>query len=63
MPFCNRIGKYEDLSCGLIRILNLNESNIPVPVPLKNVNLNVKVVDFVAQVTITQVRILVLSAA
>ena len=50
MPFCNRIGKFQDLQCGLIHIFN----GIPVPVPLRNVNLDAKVVNFVGQVTITQ---------
>ena len=48
MPFLNQIGKFEDLRCGLIHIFN----NLPVPVPLKKVRLNVKIVDFVAEISI-----------
>ena len=50
MPFCNKIGKFENVECGLVHMFN----NLLVPVPLKNVNLDIKVVDFVGQVTITQ---------
>ena len=50
MPFCNRIGTFEDLQCGLIHIC----SDILVPVPLRKVHLDAKVVNFVGQVTITQ---------
>ena len=50
MPFLNKIGKCDNLHCGLIHMVH----NLPVPVPLKNVHLDVKVVDFVSQVTITQ---------
>ena len=50
MPFCNKIGRFENVKCGLVHMFN----NLLVPVPLKNVKLDVKVVDFVGQVTITQ---------
>ncbi len=50
MPFLNKVGKYDNLQCGLVHIVH----DLPVPVPLKNVHLDVKVVDFVSQVTITQ---------
>ena len=50
MPFCNKIGRFENVECGLVHMFN----NLLVPVPLKNVKLDLKVVDFVGQVTITQ---------
>ena len=50
MPFVNHFGKFQDLQCGLIHIIR----DLPVPVPLRQVHLNVKVVDFVAEVTIVQ---------
>ena len=50
MPFLNKLGKLDNLQCGLIHILH----NLPVPVPLRNVRLDIKVVDFVSQVTVTQ---------
>ena len=50
MPFLNKIGKCENLQCGLIRMVD----DLPVPIPLKNVHIDAKVVDFVSQVTITQ---------
>merc|ERR1712172_38348 len=50
MPFLNKIGKCENLQCGLIQMVD----DLPVPIPLKNVHIDAKVVDFVSQVTITQ---------
>ena len=37
MPFCNKIGKFQDVQCGLIHLLS--NLNIAVPVPLKRVDL------------------------
>jgi len=50
MPFVNHFGKFQDLQCGLIHIIR----GLPVPVPLRKVHLNVKIVDFVAEVSIVQ---------
>ena len=50
MPFVNHFGKFQDLQCGLIHIIR----GVPVPVPLRKVHLNVKIVDFVAEVSIVQ---------
>ena len=50
MPFVNHFGKFQDLQCGLIHIIR----GLPVPVPLRKVHLNVKIVDFVAEVSIAQ---------
>ena len=37
MPFCNKIGKFQDVQCGLIHLLS--NLNVTVPVPLKRVDL------------------------
>jgi len=50
MPFLNKLGKYDNLQCGLVHLIH----DLLVPVPLKNVHLDVKVVDFISEVTITQ---------
>ena len=50
MPFLNKLGKYDNLQCGLVHLIH----DLLVPVPLKNVQLDVKVVDFISEVTITQ---------
>ena len=50
MPFLNSLGNWKDLRCGLVYILH----DLPVPVPLKEVKLQVKVVDFIAKVSIIQ---------
>jgi hypothetical protein len=50
MPFLNSLGNWNDFECGLIFIIN----DTPVPVPLRKVSLDVKVVDFIASVTVIQ---------
>ncbi len=52
MPFINRFRDCDDCECGLIYFIE--GWYRPIPVPLKLVDLKVKVVDFVAQVEVTQ---------
>lgn len=56
MPFLNKLGKLERVECGLVYFLeDLHiTSHATLPVPLKSVALKVRVLDFVAQVTVEQ---------
>eukprot|EP00095_Tigriopus_kingsejongensis_P011133 maker-scaffold1161_size58349-snap-gene-0.8 protein:Tk11133 transcript:maker-scaffold1161_size58349-snap-gene-0.8-mRNA-1 annotation:"hypothetical protein DAPPUDRAFT_309817" len=53
MPFLNTLGKTRAVQCGLIHTLE-GLSLEPVPVPLRSVSLKVRVVDFVAEITLEQ---------
>ncbi|TRY77470.1 hypothetical protein TCAL_10676 [Tigriopus californicus] len=56
MPFLNQLGKLNHVECGLVYFLDqLHLSHqATVPVPLKSVALKVRLLDFVAQVTVEQ---------
>jgi len=56
MKFANSFGGKENMECGLIRIVKINDwEQKPVPVPLIQVDVEASVVHAVAQVQITQV--------
>ena len=58
MPFQNTFGGTEPCICGLVFYLSdlkvSSSDDDAIPVPLKNVNISTRIIDFVAEVTVTQ---------